>query len=60
MTAEQTKEQKLRAATRPCWVCGARLTIGANYPPSAPLPRSFELWCAECEVINLYQLVNQN
>lgn len=55
MSAEPTKEEKARQSSLTCMACHSRIPVGPNYPLGVPLPRTLELWCTKCKVINLFQ-----
>lgn len=56
MNTEKTIEQRVREVRAACYVCGAVLAVGPNYPEGVAVPANVELWCPACKLINLYNI----
>lgn len=54
MNIEPTEQQRLRSRSMACMACGGPINIGRNYPEGLPLPRTLELWCPACRIINAF------
>lgn len=52
--AEMTEQEKLRAAHFSCLSCGTPVRVGPNYAQGMIIPRTLELSCSACLVINIF------
>lgn len=54
MNTEPTEQQRLRSRSLACLACNTQLNIGRNYPEGVVIPRTLELRCPACKVINAF------